>query len=211
MVEAYTKSPLTFEQQLQQLKNRGLIIENDGFALSQLRTISYYRLSAYWYPFRKIEQGGTIADDFEEGTHFDEVMTLYEFDRRLRLLVMDAIERVEVCVRTLFAYQVGHKYGTFGHNEAANFHPGFDHAPWLEKLEDETSRSRDVFIIVQAALIYQRAGPHNPLPRNGDRRRTRTHDGEAYSYSNYSPPLVLPALLVVRHSCEGRNDEQGGE
>ncbi|MCY4363929.1 MAG: Abi family protein [Gammaproteobacteria bacterium] len=76
MVEAYTKSPLTFEQQLQQLKDHGLIIENDDFALSQLRTISYYRLSAYWHPFRKIEQGGTIADDFEEGTHFDEVMTL---------------------------------------------------------------------------------------------------------------------------------------
>ena len=147
MVEAYTKSPLTFEQQLQQLKDRGLIIENDGFALSQLRTISYYRLSAYWHPFRKIERGGTLADDFEEGTHFDEVMTLYEFDRRLRLLVMDAIERIEVYARTLFAYQMGHKYGTFGHTEAANFHPGFNHAPWLEKLEEETSRSRDVFIV----------------------------------------------------------------
>ena len=147
MVKAYTKSPLTVEQQLQQLTDRGLIIEDDDFALSQLRTISYYRLSAYWYPFRKIEQGGTIADDFEEGTHFDEVMTLYEFDRRLRLLVLDAIERVEVCVRTLFAYQIGRKYGTFGHTESANFHPAFDHAPWLEKLEDETSRSRDVFII----------------------------------------------------------------
>ena len=147
MVKAYTKSPLTVERQLQQLKDRGLIIEDDDFALSQLRTISYYRLSAYWYPFRKIEQGGAIADDFEEGTHFDEVMTLYEFDRRLRLLVMDALERVEVCVRTLFAYQIGRKYGTFGHTEAANFHPAFDHAPWLEKLEDETSRSKDVFII----------------------------------------------------------------
>ena len=129
------------------MKDRGLIIENDGFALSQLRTISYYRLSAYWRPFRKIEQDGTIADDFEEGTHFDEVMTLYEFDRRLRLLVMDAIERVEVYARTLFAYHMGHKYGAFGHSEAANFHPAFDHAPWLEKLEDETSRSKDVFII----------------------------------------------------------------
>ena len=147
MVKVYTKSPLTVEQQLQQLKDRGLIIENDDFALSQLRTIGYYRLSAYWHPFRKIEQGGAIADDFEEGTHFDEVMTLYEFDRRLRLLVMDAIERVEVCVRTLFAYQIGRKYGTFGHTDTANFHPGFDHAPWLEKLEDETSRSKDVFII----------------------------------------------------------------
>ena len=146
MVEVYTKSPLTFEQQLQQLKARGLIIDNDEFVLSQLRTISYYRLSAYWHPFRKIEQDGTISDYFEEGTHFNDVMNLYEFDRRLRLLVMDAIERIEVYVRTLFTYQMGLKYGTFGHTEAANFRPKFKHAEWLEKLEQETEQSRDVFI-----------------------------------------------------------------
>ena len=99
MVEAYTKSPLTVEQQLQQLKDRSLIIEDDGFALSQLRTISYYRLSAYWYPFRKIEQGGAIADDFEEKTHFDEVMTLYEFDRRLRQLVKQFRDTHKIILR----------------------------------------------------------------------------------------------------------------
>ena len=146
MVEVYTKSPLTFEQQLQQLKDRGLIFDNDDLALSHLKTISYYRLSAYWHPYRKIEQDGVVSDYFKEGTHFNEVMRLYEFDRRLRLLVMDAIERIEVYARTLFAYQIGHRYGTFGHTEAANFHSGFKHADWLEKLEKETGRSRDVFI-----------------------------------------------------------------
>ena len=146
MVKVYTKSPLTFEQQLQQLKDRGLIIDNDDFVLSQLRTISYYRLSAYWHPFRKAGQGGTIADDFEEGTHFNDVMRLYEFDRHLRLLVMDAIERIEVYARTLFTYQIGHRYDTFGHTEAANFHPDFEHTSWLEKLEDDAARSKDEFI-----------------------------------------------------------------
>ena len=73
-------------------------------------------------------------------------MTLYEFDRRLRLLVMDAIERVEVQARALIAYQMGHKYGTFGHTEASNFHPKFKHTPWLEKLEEETTRTSDAFV-----------------------------------------------------------------
>ena len=134
MVEVYTKSPLTFEQQLQQLKDRGLIFDNDDLALSHLKTISYYRLSAYWHPYRKIEQDGVVSDYFKEGTHFNEVMRLYEFDRRLRLLVMDAIERIEVYARTLFAYQIGHRYGTFGHTEAANFHSGFKHADWFHTL-----------------------------------------------------------------------------
>ena len=146
MAEVYIKSPLTYLQQLQQLKDRGLIIDNDEFVLSKLRTISYYRLSTYWHSFRKIAKGGAIADDFEEGSNFNEVMKLYEFDRRLRLLVMDAIERIEVYVRTLFAYHLGHRYGTFGYTKAANFHPMFGHTSWLETLEQETARSKDVFI-----------------------------------------------------------------
>ena len=146
VVEAYTKSPLTFEQQLQQLKDRGLIIDDDDLALFHLKTISYYRLSAYWHPFRKTEQDDVLSDDFEEGTQFTEVIRLYEFDRRLRLLVMDAIERIEVYARTLFTYHIGHRYGAFGHTRAANFHHNFYHAPWLEKLEEDADRSIDVFI-----------------------------------------------------------------
>ena len=144
--EVYTKTPLTFEQQLQQLKERGLIIDDDDLALFHLKTISYYRLSAYWHPFRKTEQDDVLSDDFEEGTQFTEVIRLYEFDRRLRLLVMDAIERIEVYARTLFAYHIGHRYGAFGHTRAANFHHNFYHAPWLEKLEEDADRSIDVFI-----------------------------------------------------------------
>ena len=44
VAEIYTKTPLTFEQQLQQLKDRGLIIDDDDLALSHLKSISYYRL-----------------------------------------------------------------------------------------------------------------------------------------------------------------------
>ena len=103
-MEVYTKSPLTFEQQLQQLKDRGLIIYDDDVALFHLRTISYYRQSAYWHRFREIEQDGSFSDDFKEGSQFNEVMKLYEFDSRLRLLVMDAIERIEVYARTLLCF-----------------------------------------------------------------------------------------------------------
>ena len=69
MLENYTKPPLTFDQQLQKLKHCGLLIDNDELALFNLKTIGYYRLSAYWHPFRKIEQNGVISDDFGEGAH----------------------------------------------------------------------------------------------------------------------------------------------
>ena len=88
VLENYTKPPLTLNEQL--LKNRGLLVDDDELALFHLEKISYYRLSAYWHPFRKIEQDQ--FDKFEERAHLNDVIGLYEFDRRLRLQVMDAIE-----------------------------------------------------------------------------------------------------------------------
>ena len=147
MLEIYTKPPTTLNQQLQLLKDRGLLIDDDELARFHLRTTNYYRLSAYWYPFREIERNSVISDDFEVGTHFRDVIGLYEFDRRLRLQLMDAIERLEVYVRALFSEMISHKYGVFGHTEAANFHPYFNHAPWLEKLNDAICRVNDAFVI----------------------------------------------------------------
>lgn len=142
----YGKPPLTFIQQLQKLKTKGLHVNDDVEALRQLASVSYYRLSGYWYPFRHKDRHGNLTGSLIPGTTIKKVLDLYEFDRRLRILVMDAIERVEVAVRTQLTYHIGHAYGPFGHTSAANFHSGFDHASWLMKLETETSRSSDAFI-----------------------------------------------------------------
>jgi abortive infection bacteriophage resistance protein len=146
VLEAYQKPALTFEEQLDQLKERGLIVNDQALALSQLSTISYYRLSAYWYPFKARGKHGRITSSLVAGTSFDDIVSLYEFDRHLRLLVMDAIERVEVYVRTLITYYIGHTYGAFGHTDPTHFHPKFGHAHWLSKLEEEAARSSDVFV-----------------------------------------------------------------
>ena len=103
MLEIYTKPPTTFDQQLKLLKDRGLSINDDEIAHFYLRTTNYYRLSAYRYPFRKIEKDSVISDDFEAGAQFKDVIKLYEFDRRLGLQIVDAIERIEVYVRAIFA------------------------------------------------------------------------------------------------------------
>lgn len=97
----YTKPPLTFEEQADLLLHRGLIADR-GILLARLRSVSYYRLSGYTFPFRD------GADTFRSGTTLDEVWARYTFDRRLRLMVMNAIERVEVCVRTELVYCLAH-------------------------------------------------------------------------------------------------------
>lgn len=142
----YQKPALLFSQQIEHLKSKGMIFSDPTRALNQLACISYYRLSAYWFPFRIRDDQGNVTSQLEPQTCFDSVIDLYEFDRKLRALILDAIERVEVAVRTQFTYHIGHKYGAFGHTDAHNFHACFNHQNWLNKLEDETSRSSDEFI-----------------------------------------------------------------
>ena len=146
MPEQYNKPALSFEDQLQALEKRGLHVNDRPHALQQLSCISYYRLSGYWYPFRQRDGRGNVTSQFEKEASFDQALELYEFDRRLRSLVLDGIERVEVAVRTQITYHMAHAYGAFAHSDSKNFHPGFNHASWLSKLEDETTRSSDEFI-----------------------------------------------------------------
>jgi abortive infection bacteriophage resistance protein len=143
---SYQKAPLSFSQQVSHLAGKGMIFYDKSAAERTLACISYYRLSGYWYPFRVRDSQNTVTDQFQANTHFSDVVSLYEFDRQLRTLVLDAIERVEVAVRTQFTYHMGHRYGAFAHTDQQNFHPSFGHAKWLAKLDEETKRSRDDFI-----------------------------------------------------------------
>ena len=128
------------------LISRGLVVTNQVEAISKLQSISYYRLSGYSYPFRIRDANGVVQDNFTVGTTLEQVIDLYEFDRHLRLLVLDAIERVEVAIRTQLTYNFSCTYGPFGHINATNFHPSFSHAIWHADINKETQRSGDEFI-----------------------------------------------------------------
>lgn len=146
MIKSYIKPPLTFKEQLKKLESRGLIVDDVFKALFQLKSISYYRLSAYSYPFRNRDAIGNVLNQFKEGTTFNEIIKLYEFDRKLRLLILDAIERIEIHIRTLLTYHLGHQYGAFGYTHSDNFHPNFNHSFWLSKIIEEAKRSKDEFV-----------------------------------------------------------------
>ncbi len=142
----YSKQALSYSDQLSLLEQRGLIVGDRPAAIDVLSRVSYYRLSAYWHPLRSKDTNGAILSQFQVGTTFDSVMVLYEFDRKLRLLVLDALERVEVSIRTAVTYHLGMSYGAFAHEDASKFHPQFDHQSWVGNLHSETQRSSDAFV-----------------------------------------------------------------
>lgn len=138
----YEKPPLTLEQQVAQLKRRGMIFTDEREAEQVLARLNYYRLTAYWFPFYSDPK----THDFRPGTRFDDVLVHYEFDRRLRLRVMDAIERFEIALRTQFAYQLAHRYGGWAYEDTDLFSNLRQHTSRLNTLDRELDRSQETFI-----------------------------------------------------------------
>jgi abortive infection bacteriophage resistance protein len=104
----YDKPPLSIADQIALLRRRGLVIADTAVAEHWLEHTNYYRLRGYWLPFEDTPAGG--EHKFRQGTTFEDVTSLYVFDRHLRLLVLDLIERIEVSVRTQWAHQLGMRH-----------------------------------------------------------------------------------------------------
>ena len=144
LVMKYAKPPLTITRQIELLRRRGMSIADTSKAARYLTHINYYRLSAYWLPFEATH--GSDEHNFNPGASFDSALSLYVFDRKFRLLVLEAIERVEVSFRTCVAYQLSLKYGSHAYLKPEIFYrPGL-HERYLESLIGEIDRSHETFI-----------------------------------------------------------------
>lgn len=96
----YTKRPLSIKTQVAKLEKRGLIIDDENLAGDYLSNISYYRLRAYTYPFQNNTDSEADHSFLRTDIHFKDIIDLYCFDRRLRSLIFNAIEKIEVALRT---------------------------------------------------------------------------------------------------------------
>ncbi len=159
----YTKAALTIDQQADLLLGRGLVA-NKPELMERLKAVNYYRLSGYLYPFRQPNH------QYAPGTTLALVWRRYCFDRKLRILLMDAIERIEVAVRTQVVHEFVVAHGPFGHLDARVL-PGFqkgksstrwkknivrfftlkgiegtEHEKWVAKLRNEKNRSKEEFV-----------------------------------------------------------------
>ncbi len=103
---------------------RNMHIADPARAERKLAQLGYYRLSGYWYPAREFDwdpatnqakicsiSGKPLRQDlFVAGADFDDAVALYQFDKHLRLLMLDAIERLEVNLKSVIAHVVGYHH-----------------------------------------------------------------------------------------------------
>ena len=93
----YTKTYSSPSQLVSLLQSRGLFIEDVARMENYLRHISYYRFSAYLYPLLTTPKENHV---FKSGATFNQALDMYRFDRHLRLLMFNEIEKIEIAVRS---------------------------------------------------------------------------------------------------------------
>lgn len=111
----YNKPALTSDKHIELLSSRGLIINDKERTKRYLETIGYFRLSAYYHPFYEEHE------KFKKGTKFEDLLVLYIFDRKLRLLTLDAIQRIEIAIRTRISDLLSIKYCPLWYNQSDLF------------------------------------------------------------------------------------------
>ena len=107
----------TYEEQADLLEARGMDLGGRDAAIDQLRKVNYYRLSGYWYPFRRLV-GSSRTDQFYAGTTLADVVKLYEFDSHLRSMSFASMVPIELTVRALLGHSLGQVH------ECAHLRPG---------------------------------------------------------------------------------------
>lgn len=144
------KPPTTYAQQIEMLRLRGCEIpdEQEQECLRLLSRINYYRLTAYFLPFRKAD------NSYVPETTLITVFNIYEFDRKMRHLIFNALEEVEVHLRTCIAYFHAHKYGSDGYLKASSFKERHDHVRFENNIKREKELNSHLPFVQHHINVY---------------------------------------------------------
>jgi abortive infection bacteriophage resistance protein len=193
----FTKQAKSNQEHLQTWQDRGLIIPDLARADRYLSFIGYYRLSAYTIPFQQIvTTPSTVLHQFKANTTFDDVLNLYIFDRELRLLVMDAIERIEVAIRAQICNVLCHLSGNaFWYTDEQHFSHNYAHMRLLASIErqllDEKSRlERDEKAIDQRKSVSQ-------ADKDALKDKARKENFLRHYLSKYDSPKLPPSWMMI--------------
>lgn len=142
------KPPLTFDQQLELLKSRNLIIKDDNEVLNFLKSNNYYRFSGYTFLFQNEE-------NHFENVSFDDIKYIYDFDSKLRQLLLKYLEIIEIACRTSIAYYFSNYYNDSGaHYNCSYFKSEKHHTDFLKKHYSYIEDNRNLLFVEKHIKEY---------------------------------------------------------
>ena len=194
----FTKPAITVAEQLALLKARGLSIHDEVRAAHFLEAVSFFRLTPYMRPF---QLPGHPDHAFLPGTGFRQLSQLYDFDRRLRLLLIDAVERVEVAIRSAISNHMCPLHGAHWYLQRSLFKNRYDHARLLCTIENVQQK---------ALLDYQREIDridrlvHADENRKAALKQSRAQESYARHYAlTYNDPALMPGWAMLEELTLG--------
>lgn len=209
----FTKPSISVAEQIALLEQRGMTVSEREKAHHFLSHVNYYRLRAYWLPF-EAEPTENGDHHFREGASLDDAIILYKFDRELRLLVLDAIERVEVSMRATWGTHLALQYGPHGYLNADLYRRQEYYSKSKSNLLSEIDRSKDTFIThyrtkytspthppVWMAAEIMSLGLLSSLFDNLKHRADQQAIAKAYNLNGRVLASIIHHLTHVRNIC----------
>lgn len=142
----YTHGALSVADIVAMLKARGLAFADEARAMRELEMLSYFRLSAYLKPLEEDASVATVTHQYKSGATFEKAMELYDFDKRLRLLVFSAIQSIEIALRSRMIQVFSEARGAFWFMDMGLTNDERLLVQNLATLDREVQRSSDEFI-----------------------------------------------------------------
>ena len=140
----YSKTYSSPAQLVSLLQSRGLFIENTTRTENYLRHIGYYRFSAYLFPLLTTPKENHI---FKPGATFNQALDMYRFDRHLRLLMFNEIEKIEIAVRSAIVNITSRETGNpFWMTDSSCFYDASTFTKTKQLIDAELAKSREDFI-----------------------------------------------------------------
>lgn len=202
----FSKPAKNVEQQLDILLQRGLTVRQPERAKSFLEVVSFFRLSIYMRPF---QIPNNTEHKFKPNSEFKQIVELYAFDRELRLLVIDAIERVEVAVRAALNNHMSCKYqdensthsGSHWYLNRKIFKQNYDYQRFVKELEDIQAKE-----MTQLRRDIEKINNNSQISEEIKQQRIEQKARENYPrfyQEHYQTPALMPGWAMTEELTLG--------
>ena len=154
MMQKPLKQAASYEEQIAAIRAKGVPVEDEARAIEILKATNYYRLTAYALAFRRQDRS------FEPGVTFDRIYRIYEFDRVLRVILLAALEEMEIVFRSHISYYHSQKYGAEGYRNPNCFSPRYNKETFDRNFERQVNANTNALFVRHHMEVYD---GHFPL------------------------------------------------
>ncbi|MDR1880763.1 MAG: Abi family protein [Tannerellaceae bacterium] len=197
------------------LKKRGLSIADEQKAISYLANINYFRLSAYLYPLLKYPKEDHL---YKDSATFDMALDMYRFDRKLRILLFNEIEKIEVAIRSTMCNLITDVLSdVFWMTDSNNFNNPAIFTKRLAIIKSEMEKTNEEFIIhfqnkyadsYPPAWMIAEIVPFGVLCSTFNNLKSKSTQKRVVGYFGLSVPVFaswIVSLVNLRNLCGHHN------